>query len=150
MGDKTIDGWLVVDWKREKLKARKTKPGVGELGTNELMAKVSIDVSVPDVDVPTLALEIDVPEPQVYAATLEALDDKDLPDWSAVANDKVEGQRVAFEHADNATEWKAAVDEATVDVLREVPGRPDVENVREYVERVARSIVEPEPEAAYE
>lgn len=141
-GDKKIDGWLVVDWKQESLKARKTKPTVGELGTNELMAKVSVDVSVPDVDIPTLALEIDVPEPKVYAATIEALDDDDLPDWSGVANEKVEANRKALEHANNSTEWKGAVDETTVDVLREFSGRPDVENVREYIVSFAHEMVE--------
>ena len=142
MGDKNITGWLIVDWKDGSHRTRQSKPSKGELRANELTAKLSVDVSVPEVEVPTLAVEIDVPEPQVYAATLEALDNEDLPDWSDVANDKVEGNRVAFEQADNAPEWKQAVDETTVDTLREAQGRPDVDNVREYVERTAQRIVE--------
>lgn len=141
MTEKTIDGWLVVDWRQGTHRTRQSKPSPGELGTNELIAELSIDVTVPEVDVPTLALEIDVPEPQVFAATLEALDDEELPEWSTVANEKVEGNRVAFEHADNAPEWKSAVDETSMDVLREAPGRPDAENVREYVDRTARELV---------
>jgi hypothetical protein len=142
MPDKNIGGWLVVNWKNEDHRTRKNKPSAGELGTNELVAELAIDVTVPEVEVPTLAVEIDVPEPQVYAATLEAIDDEDLPDWSDVANHKVEAEAVAFEGAENAPEWESAVDRATVSTLRETPGRPDVENVREYVDRVARSMVD--------
>jgi len=142
MADKKITGWLIVDWKDGSHRTRQSKPSKGELTANELTAKLSVDVSVPEVEVPTLAVEIDVPEPQVYAATLEALDNEDLPDWSDAANDKVEGNRVAFEQADSAPEWKQAVDETTVDTLREAQGRPDVDNVREYVERTAQRIVE--------
>lgn len=142
MTDKTLSGWLVVDWKEGNHRTRMSKPSVGELGTNELVAELAIDVTVPEVEVPTLAVEIDVPEPQVYAATLQALDDSDLPDWSNVANDKVEANRVAFEQAGNATEWEAAVDTATVDALRETPGRPEVENVREYVGKIAKRMVD--------
>lgn len=138
MTDKKITGWLIVDWKDETHRTRQSKPSRSELGTNELVAEVAIDVTVPEVEVPTLAVEIDVPEPQVYAATLEALSDEDLPDWSGVANDKVETNRVEFEHAENAPDWERAVDTATVGTLREATGRPDVENVREYVDRVAR------------
>jgi len=142
MADKKITGWLIVDWKDGSHRTRQSKPSKGEPTANELTAKLSVDVSVPEVEVPTLAVEIDVPEPQVYAATLEALDNEDLPDWSDAANDKVEGNRVAFEQADSAPEWKQAVDETTVDTLRVAQGRPDVDNVREYVERTAHRIVE--------
>jgi len=142
MTEKTLSGWLVVDWKEGNHRTRMSKPSAGELGTNELVAELAIDVTVPEVEVPTLAVEIDVPEPQVYAATLQALDDSDLPDWSNVANDKVEANRVAFEQAGNATEWEAAVDTATVDALRETPGRPEVENVREYVGKIAKRMVD--------
>jgi hypothetical protein len=138
MTDKTVTAWLVVDWKSERVKARKTEPHISELGTNELKAKVDADVSVPDVDVPTLSLEINVPEPRVYAATLEAIDDEDLPEWADVALETVDDTRVAFESAGNAPEWKTVVDEVTVDVLRDAPGRPDVENVRDFVDTTAR------------
>lgn len=140
--DKTISGWIVVDWKQETHRTRKSKPSASELGTNELLAKLAIDVSVPDVDVPTLAVDIDVPEPQVYAATLEALDDDDLPDWSDVANDKVHQDRLALKGAENAQEFGNVVDQITARVLMEVNSRPDPANVREYVERVATETLE--------
>jgi len=139
---KTISGWLVVDWKTGKTRTRKSKPSASELGTNELVAKLNVDVTVPEVDVPTLAVEIDVPEPQVYAATLEALDDEDLPDWSNVANRMVDDNRVAFQQAGNATDFEESVYETTARVLVEANGRPDPSNVRDYVDRMARQIRE--------
>ena len=67
MREKTIKGWIVIDWKEGTHRTRKSKPG--SLGTNELLAKL-------------------VPEPQVHAATLEALDDEELPDWTDTAKDR--------------------------------------------------------------
>lgn len=142
MTDKTITAWLIVDWRTGDVKARKTKPGASELKTNELRSKVEVDVSVPDVDIPTLSLEIDVPEPRIYAATIDALSDDELPEWADVAIDKVEGNRVAFEQAGNAPEWKEAVDTTAMDTLRDAPGRPDVEAVREFVDTTARDVHE--------
>jgi len=49
MREKTIKGWIVIDWKEGTHRTRKSKPG--SLGTNELLAKLSIDVEIPDVDV---------------------------------------------------------------------------------------------------
>lgn len=140
MTDKTIDGWLVVDWKKEKTRTRKSKPSASELGTNELLAKLNIDVSVPEVDVPTLALEIDVPEPQVFAATLEAIDDEDLPDWSEAAIESIDAARQSFEDADSHAEFQNVVDSVVVRTLQSTPGRPDVETVRDFVVRTANDL----------
>lgn len=140
MPDKNITAWLVVDWKSESVKARKTEPHLSELGTNELKAKVEVGVDVPDVDVPTLSLNIDVPEPRVYAATIEALDEEDLPEWADEAVDQVDQRRVAFEQAGNAPEWSTAVNDAVVAVLQQAPGRPDVDRVKEFVDRTARDV----------
>lgn len=83
--EKTITGWLVVDWKQDSHRTRKSKPD--SLGTNELLVKISIIVTVPEMDVPDLALEVDVPEPQVRAAALEAPHEDELPDWSDTATE---------------------------------------------------------------
>lgn len=140
MSDKNITAWLVVDWKSESVKARKTEPHLSELGTNELKAKVDVGVDVPDVDVPTLSLNIDVPEPRVYAATIEALDEEDLPEWADEAIDQVEQRRVAFEEAGNAPEWSTAVNDTVVAVLQQAPGRPDVDRVKEFVDKTAHDV----------
>ena len=136
---KTITGWIIVDWRTGSHRTRKSKPNASELGTNELLAKLKIDVTVPDVDVPTLAVEIDVPEPQVYAATLEALDDREMPDWSTAAIEAIDEYRALFETGD-PHDFETAVDRATVQAMNEAPGRPDIGNVREFIKRTARDI----------
>jgi hypothetical protein len=80
--EKTITGWLVVDWKGETHRTRKSKPSASELGANELLAELRVNVTVPEVETPTLAVNIDVPKPQVEAAELDALDEDELPDWT--------------------------------------------------------------------
>lgn len=135
---KTVTGWLIVDWRTGSHRTRKNKPKASELGTNELLAKLKVDITVPEVDVPTLAVEIDVPEPTVYAATLEAIDDEDLPDWSKVAVEKVDANRDFFEG--DPHDFETGVDRATIQTLQDAPGRPDVSHVREFVERTARDI----------
>lgn len=143
MPEKTIDGYLVVDWKDGTHRTRQSKPSRSELRTNELLAELEIDVTIPDVDVPTLALEIDVPEPQVFAATLDALADEDLPDWAETANEVVDREQLAIEHADGG-DVENLIDRLTARTLIEDPGRPDAEIVREYIDDVVEELREVE------
>ena len=137
--EKTITGWLVIDWKQGSHRTRKSKPD--SLGTNELLAKLSIDVEIPEVDVPELALQIDVPEPQVHAATLEALDDEELPDWTDTANDVVNDHATEFIEAQDSFETQDLVDQLTTKVLVEVSTRPDPKQVRQYIRRMAQRVM---------
>lgn len=132
MPTKTIKQWLIIDWKTGNTRTRKSKASQSELGTNELQAKIDIEVNVPEVDIPSLALEIDVPEPQVYAATLEAIDDEDLPDWAESANEVIEQDRVAIQNAADGDLDRIA-ESLTARTLLETPGRPDPEHVRDYI-----------------
>lgn len=145
MPDKTIQGWLIVDWKAGTHRTRKSKPDARELGNHELLAKLEVDVHVPEVDVPTLAVEIDVPEPQVYAATMEALDDEDLPDWTDVANEIVDarGVDIAAVDADDPM-LEDLVNQLTTETLIELKTRPDPRQVRNYLYRVCRELAAPE------
>lgn len=138
--EKTITGWLVIDWKSGSHRTRKSKPD--SLGTNELLAKLSVDVEIPDVDVPELALQIDVPEPQVHAATLEALDEDDLPDWTDEAARVVDKHSDRLQATDNKLEVQDLVDMLTGQVLLEIETRPNPKNVRQYIERLTRQIRE--------
>lgn len=138
---KTIDGWLVVDWRRGSHKTRKSKPSQSELGSNELLAKLEIEVNVPDVDTATLAVEIDVPEPQVFSATMEALSDEDLPDWTDAANDVIEQHESQLRAASGSPdELGDLVDTMTTRTLLEVNTRPKPERVREYVLETVRRV----------
>lgn len=142
---KQIDGWLVVDWKKGKHRTRKSKPSAGDLGTNEVLAKLSVEVEVPEVDVPTLSVKVDVPEPQVFAATLEALDDEDLPDWSDTAIDVVEDHRDAIADAKSQSDYRDLVDTLTTRVLMQVNTRPSPKEVRKFVDHIGRRVANGNP-----
>lgn len=132
MPEKTITGWLVVDWKDGSHRTRQSKPDQHELGSNELLAEIAVDVNVPEVDIPKLALDIDVPEPQVYAATLEALDDEALPDWTDAVHEVVATREPDIEVADR-TALPDLIDQLTTRTLLQVNTRPNPEHVHDYV-----------------
>jgi len=132
MTDKTITAWLIIDWRDGSHRTRQSKPKTSELATNELMTKVEIDVSVPDVDVPTLSAKIDVPEPRVYAATMDALDDDDLPDWTDTANDVIDSEMIAIEQASSG-DLDRIVESMVAQTLMQSPGRPEPELVQDYI-----------------
>lgn len=143
---KNYNQWLVIDWKTGESRTRKSKPGSGDLNANELLAELNVDVSVPEVEVPTLAVEIDVPEPQVYQATVDAIDEADLPDWSEAANDAIadERERITSVERDGLP---AITDELTTQALLNAPGRPPAEQVRQYVAERVRAVREEAVEA---
>jgi hypothetical protein len=135
MTDKTISGWIVVDWRKGKHRTRQSKPKTSDLGSNELLAKLSIDVHVPEIEVPELAVEIDVPEPHVRAATLEALDEEQLPGWTDVANEVIPSTI-----PNDPSEFQNEVNRITVRTLTEAATRPDPEAVRAYVDETMRAV----------
>jgi Asp-tRNA(Asn)/Glu-tRNA(Gln) amidotransferase B subunit len=132
MPSKDITGWLVVDWRDGSHRTRQSKPSASELRTNELIAELQIDVDVPDVDIPTLAVEIDVPEPRVHAATLEALDDEDLPNWTDVADDVLE-RNIDRIQEDDPTNMTDVIHALVGETLVDADARPDPDQVREYI-----------------
>lgn len=141
MTEKNITGYLIVDWRDETHRTRKSKPSASELGANELLAELDIRVSVPEVDVPTLAAQIEVPEPRVHAATLEALDDEDLPDWTDVADEVI--QDAAERGRIEATDDRIGLSYELVGrVMASANGRPDADLVNEYVDDQLRRYVE--------
>lgn len=139
MPDRNINQYLIVDWRKGKTRTRKSKPSDSELGTNELIAELKINVSIPEVEVPTLAAEIEVPEPMVHSATLEALSDEEMPDWTDTADRLIADRDLGAElNGATPTERCEVMDSITLNVLREAPGRPNIDNVTEYVhEKVA-------------
>lgn len=137
---KSYKQWLVLDWKDGSSRTRKSKPNSGDLATNELLAQLDVTVEVPEIEVPTLAVEIDVPEPQVYQATMDALDDEDLPDWTESANTVIAGNRERVATADEYQRRQRIVNELTTAALADAPGRPPVKQVREYIGERVESI----------
>lgn len=137
--EKTIRGFAIVDWKKGKIRSRQTEPEVSELGSNELLANLRFDVSIPEVDVPTLAAEIDVPEPMVYSATLEALEEREMPEYAQTADRVITAYVDDIQDAGDA-ELEGVVSSIVVRTLRETRGRPRVEVVEEYVNEVVEEI----------
>lgn len=131
MTEKTLEYYLVINWKDEQIRALKTRPD--RLGAYELVGELTVDITVPDVDIPDLALELEVPQPKLHEAVIRAVDEEDLPDWSDAAT------TVINRHADILDE--AGVTDDLVDVLTtrtllEATGRPDAREVRAYVEQL--------------
>ncbi|MFW5905557.1 MAG: hypothetical protein ACOCUO_01775, partial [archaeon] len=102
---KTITGWLVVDWRNGKHRTRQSKPKASELGANEILSKLKVEVEIPEVETTTLSAKARVPKPQVHASDLENLDDDELPEWSNVADHKIEQRRVDIEDAESPSEY---------------------------------------------
>lgn len=141
---KTINQYLVIDWKSGNSRTRKSKPSASELSTNELLAELNVDVEIPEIEVPTLALEIDVPEPMVQAATMEALDEDDLPDWTDTAAEVVEEQLDAVTESMADPTPREVAEHLTTQVLIDAPGRPDPERVRNYIRQLAAELMDEE------
>lgn len=133
MPDKKITGWLVVDWKNETHRTRKSKPKATDLGANEVLAELNVEVHVPEVEVPTLGVTVDVPEPQAYGAELSALDAEDRPDWSDTADELLATRKAEIRRTDLGEPTRRLVNALTAEVLSAVASRPPVEQVQEHV-----------------
>lgn len=136
---KEYQQYLVLDWKTGESRTRKSKPGPGDLGANELVAELHVSANIPEVETSVLAVEIDVPEPQVYQATIDALDEDDLPDWSDTAAEVLENEREAILAAD-VGEVRNIADRLTTEVLIDAPGRPSADHVRDYLFSTAKQM----------
>lgn len=135
----TIDGYLVVDWKKEQLRARKTEPKQGELGTNELVADLEVTVTVPEIKVPDISADFEVPEPMVTSAIAEALDSRSFADWEKTAESFV-AEKIDLIRDAEPEEVDNIVNGLTVETMRAAKGRPDIEAVERYVEAAVGDI----------
>lgn len=134
MPERTITYWLVVDWKREKIKARKTEPSQSELGTNELKVEGEITIQKPEIEVPKLAAELKIPEPRIRRVLAEGMD-VDHPDWWESVEEVFE------EHPDLVEE--RGVDALLGKVMITDPGTPNPEDVRKEIQERLHDIHEP-------
>lgn len=134
---KEYQQYLVLDWKTGESRTRKSKPTAGDLGANELVAELHVSANIPQVETSVLAVEIDVPEPQVYQATMDALDDEDLPDWSDTAAEVLDENRADVLSSDMG-DLKDLTHRLTTEVLLEAPGRPATDHVQDYLFSTAK------------
>lgn len=64
---KTYDGYLIVNWRDDELRFRKTAP-TGSLAPQELAIPLTVDVTIPEVQVPEIHADIEVPPAKVNRA----------------------------------------------------------------------------------
>lgn len=138
---RTIDGYLVVDWKKEQIRARKTEPNQSELGTNELIADLKVTVTVPEIPVPEVAAAFEVPEPMVESAIAEAIDNRSFADWERTAESVIADRIDEIEEAANG-DLDGVINGITVATLRAARGRPDIDEVERYVNAAVAEIRE--------
>jgi len=118
---------MVVDYKKEKVRARKTKPKRSDLGTNEMLVRGEVKVHQPEIDIPEVATDLQVPESRVRRALADGLDEADIPDWFDTVDE------VFDEHPDMVE--SEAVDALLGKVLLADPGSPDPAEVRQEVQQ---------------
>jgi len=134
---KQITGYLRIDWKNGKLSARKTEPSASELGANELLAPVEINVEVPEIEQTPLSLDLTVPEPRVTASELSQIPDDEMPDWTAVAEENIAASEQEIHATETPEQIRSVVEQIAARVMLDAPGMPKPEHVEEYVnERV--------------
>lgn len=121
-----IENWLIINWQSGSTRTRKSEPGASDLGTHELATRLSLDIIIPEVEVPELSATVEVPQPRVEAAAMDDVDAEDAPDWRDVLDEVLE------EHQDE--------DESTLAlrILERAPGHPDVGDVRRAVHEKLR------------
>ena len=69
---KEFSGYLYINWKDDDLRLRKTKQN--NPSPYEIVTKVSVDVEIPEMDIPEISKTIEVSEVQVKEAVQEIID----------------------------------------------------------------------------
>lgn len=136
MPTKTYTGYLVVDWRDDDLRFRKTRPGSNDRGPTEYPVEVSVEVEVPEFDIPELAADMKVPAPAVREAVATELHEQgETPEWYSVAERGVDHFKSEAQAVDpHETEFDDLVSKVVGYVLRNAEGYPPVEAVEEHVE----------------
>ena len=60
---KEFEGHLIIDWREGRMRHRKTEPD--SVAPHEVVIPVSVDVVVPDVEVPEIHASVEVPPAKV-------------------------------------------------------------------------------------
>lgn len=126
---KTLKTYLVVNWKEETLRTRKTKPDNKNKSPFEFVIPINIDVTVPDFELEPLEGHIEVPRVAVESG-LRASDAEHVQpdDWQHEADQRVR------DAAENGAEYNyETVYRLVGEVLTDVDVYPDPVAVKQYV-----------------
>lgn len=137
MTEKVISGYLVIHWKDESLKVRKTKPS--DLSPYQIALDVNLTIEVPEVDTPEIAERLVIPQPTVEGLVQEQVTDIQREEWMQEVDMAIQSYQDAGEWPpQTTTDLKSILGE----VLLEVSGAPDPEEVLEYLEECAKAAQE--------
>lgn len=146
MTETTIENWIVIDYKNKATRTRKSEPSATELGKNEIVTRLGIDVVVPEPEVEPVTARVEVPAPTVEDIDAEDLDAEDVRDWREVADAVIEENASRFivsatfdgEEVTGGTvnrkRWRRDRDGLVLDVLEASPGRPEISAVSSYLD----------------
>lgn len=130
MPEHSIENWLVFNWNEQTTRTRKSEPDTSSLGVHEIATKLTLNVHVPEVEMPELEADIEIPQAHVESSRLDDVDEADVPGWQDVLEEVL---------AENpSAEYPEDGDELTLTVLQRAPGRPDIQEVEEAVLRRLR------------
>lgn len=118
--NRKVKGYLMYNYKQDKLRVRQTKPSKSDVSPYEIPLRLNLEVNVPDFDIKEISKTIDIPETKVREAvsSLEAVEyesETDLPDPKRVLVDNnAEGLEDFFD------EFVADVEIRDTDELQEI------------------------------
>lgn len=130
MNTKQIKNYLIIDWRNETTRTRATEPNASDLGTNEVVAPISVDVVIPEVEVDELTARVEVPKPRVEEIELADVDADGVTDWEDVADEYLGVFEETYECSWET--WETEESDFILQIIQDAPGRPDVEEVRAY------------------
>lgn len=134
---KTFGGYLLVDYRDDNMRFRKTKPSRSERAPTVYPVRVDVELNVPKIDVPTLSASLDVPEAEVSHAKSEGgLGGDEPPEWHAAVEDALDHfapepreslpPKTAVEHDDLVSQMVGYV-------MRNAESYPDPDGVEDRV-----------------
>ena len=118
------------------MRARKTKPKRSDLGTNEMLVRGEVNVHQPEIEIPEVATDLNVPESRVRRALADGLDEADIPDWFDTVDEVIEDHPDLLENGE--------VDALLGKVILADPGSPDPEEVRNELKQRVYEATEPQ------
>lgn len=118
--NRKVKGYLMYNYKQDKLRVRQTKPSKSDVSPYEIPLRLNLEVNVPDFDIKEISKTIDIPETKVREAVseLEAVEyesETDLPEPKRVLVDNNAESLADFfdeidEKVDDADERQEVID----------------------------------------
>ena len=132
---KVLKRYLTVNWKNESVGARKTKPDPANQSPHEFAIPVTVEIIVPEVELPELNATVEVPRPNV---------ESDMRQEQAAHADPDAWMEVADATIDSILADGGSVDFDTVygivgRVMTNIDGYAKPERVKQYVNEELRS-----------